>query len=137
MSAQPVRGAFAHRLPHATVFRAWRQSGEVARPLDIGQPADLAEALAAAKAHYWAHKDRLFIHERDDARRTGTLHAFALRKKKAVWVRNPLSGLSERIEPLDPDLLFSLPVDAFEPTRAFDALCDDPVGRDLTLVDAS
>lgn len=136
MSAQPIRGAFAHRLPNAIVFRAWRLSGEVARPLDIGQPVDLAEALAAAQAHFWAHKDRLFIHERNDARRTGTLHAYALRKKKAIYVRNPLSGLSERVELLDTDLLFSLPVDAFEPTRAFDALRDDPVGRDLTLVES-
>lgn len=135
MSALPIRGAFADKLPHSIIFRAWRLSeGAPARELDIGTPADLADALTAAKGHYFAHKDQLFIHEVDEARRRGTLHAYALRKRRATYIRDA-AGNSVRVEPLDTDRLFALPVDAFEPTRGFDALRDCPVGRDLTLVE--
>lgn len=130
-----VQGAFAHRLAHSTTFRAWRLSGETARELDIGTPANLAEAMTGALTHFWAHKDSLLIHEHDDGRRKGTLHSYAIRKKKAMYVANPCGGDPVRVEPLFPDPVFALPVDAFEPTRAFDALRDDAVGIDRTLVE--
>lgn len=134
MTAVPIRGAFAHKLANATTYRAWRLSGETARELDIGTPADLTDALNGALTHFWAHKDTLLIHEQDDGRRKGTLHSFAIRKKKAMYVANPCGGAPVRVEPLYPDPVFALPIDAFEPTRAFDALQDDAVGVDRTLV---
>lgn len=131
---RPIVGAFAHKLTTTLIFRAYRLSGDKARELDIGAPRDLAEAIANATAHFLAHKDTLLIHETDEARRVGTLHSFTIRKKAATYVRDPLTGLSQRVEPLYADKLFSLPVDAFEPTRAFDAFRDDAVGVDRTLV---
>lgn len=134
MTAQPIRGAFAHKLPRATTYRAWRLSGETARELAIGEPETLAEALAQATMEYWVHKDTLLIHERDEARRKGTLHSYAIRKKKAMWVANPCGGPAVRVEPLYPDPVFALPVDAFEPTRPFDALRDSASGVDRQLI---
>lgn len=134
MNAPATKGAFADRLPKATTFRAWRVGEANALPLDIGEPTDLAEAVFAATSHFLAHKDTLIVHEHDAARRKGTLHTFAIRKKAATWVRNPVSGLSERMEPLFADKLFAVPVDAFEPTRGFDAFRDNASGRDLSLV---
>jgi hypothetical protein len=135
MSALPIRGAFADKLQHATVFRAWRTNEGPARELDIGQPVDLTDAVSAATTHFMAHKDTLLIHEHDGARRKGMLHTFAIRQKAATWGRNPTTGASERVTPLYADKLFSVPVDAFEPTRTFDAFRDCPTGVDLTLVE--
>lgn len=131
-----LRPAFAHKLGHSTTYRAWRLSGETARELDIGTPDSLSDALTAALTHFFAHHDTLFIHEQDDGRRKGTLHSYAIRKKKAMYVANPCGGAPVRVEPLFPDPMFALPVDAFEPTRAFDALRDDAVGVDRTLVES-
>ena len=130
MNSPVHRGAFAHRIGRTLTFRAWRipASGN-AIPLDIGEPDTLADALTEAKlGTCLQHKEALYVHERDDARRTGTLHTFAVIKKGATWRRNPQTGVSERFEELDLKPLHSVAIRDFAPDTPFDAFRDDAVG---------
>lgn len=127
-----VKDMRAHKLPRSHYFRAFRSN----RQVDCGNAETLDEARDNALiAEVFAHKDILLVHEVHDGKGKGVLHAYTIRQKAAVWRRNPVSGLSERFEPLYADHLFSVPVDAFEPTREFDALLDPASGRDPTLVE--
>lgn len=122
----------------ATVFRAWRVTPLGTYPIDIGQPDTFAEAENEAQLGTGlSHKDTLLIHERDDAKRAGTLRSYSVVKKAAVWRRNELTGLSERFEPLAIKPGFLLPIYQFEPTLPFDAFRDNATGVDLTLVEAA
>ena len=119
-------------LPRAHYFRAF--NGQ--HPIPIGDADTLDDAVNKALiAGGLAHKGTLLVHEIDTGRQRGFLHAYTIRKSSAQYRRNPQTGLSERYEPHYPDHLFSVPVDAFEPTRPFDAFLDDPVGIDRTLVE--
>lgn len=120
----------------ARQFIAYRQGGNgEAREIGRTTAVTLTGALANLTTAFLAHKDTLFVVERHDGLRKTVLHAYRIRKGTATWQRNPETGLSERVEPLKPDHLFSLPVDAFQPTRPFDAFLDNPTGVDLTLVE--
>ncbi len=122
----------------ARQFDAYRQRNDgLGVSLGTVSAATLQGALADLAGSGLAYKDTLFVVERHDGLRFHTLHAYRVRKGQAVYVRNPQTGLSERSEPLKLDRLFSLPVDAFTPTRPFDAFRDDATGVDLTLVEAS
>jgi hypothetical protein len=117
-------------------FVAYRQRDNgVAVEIARTGGASLAGALAELTQSGLAHKDTLLVQERHDGLRLHKLHAYRIRKGVAIYQRNPETGLSERIEPLKLDHLFSLPVDAFQPTRPFDALRDDPVGVDVGLIE--
>jgi hypothetical protein len=138
MSAPVLKGAFAARLPHSRTFRAFRvPASGTAIPLDIGAPATLAEATDAAMlGNGFQPKETLFIHEVDDARRRGVLYTFAVKQlSRAIWVRDPATGVSRAERKIYPDPLCAVAMDSFEPTRRFDAFRDCPVGADLTLVE--
>jgi hypothetical protein len=116
-------------------YTAWRQrdDGLAVKIADVAA-ASLQGALAEL-THGLAFKDTLFVLERRADMRVPVLHSYRIRKGAATYQRNPQTGLSERVEPLKLDRLFSLPVDSFAPTRPFDAFLDDPVGVDATLIE--
>jgi hypothetical protein len=117
-------------------FIAYRQRDDgLAVSLGTVSAVSLQGALADLAQFGLAYKDTLFVHERHDGLRFSTLHVYRIRKGAATYQRNPQTGLSERVEPLKLDRLFSIPVDAFQPTRPFDAFRDDPTGVDLTLIE--
>jgi hypothetical protein len=139
-ASQPVlRPAFAHRLDRARTFRAWRvpETGR-AIEIDTGNAATMDEAKnAALSSCALQHKETLLVHERDAARRTGVLNSYYIKQEsRAQYRRDPLTGVSKAERRLYEELQFSVPVDAFEPTRPFDAFRDDAVGVDRTLLDA-
>lgn len=126
------------RLPRALTFRAWRipASGQ-AIELDIGGPDTLEDALAEAQLGTGiCHKETVLILEQDSGKRRAVQHAFAVkRKSQPIWRKCPDTGVSKPFHPLYLDELFSVEVDAFQPTRPFDAFRDNAAGRDLTLVE--
>jgi hypothetical protein len=115
-------------------FTVWRQGAPGVEARQLGVANSLEEAERGALVHL-QHKDTLCIHEWHGGRRTGVLHAYRVRKGAAKYVRNPVSGLSERVDPMTLDKLFALPVNSFAPTPPFDAFLDDPVGIDRTIVE--
>lgn len=123
-------------------FRAWRVphgSLHPALPLDIGTPGDITEALAKAiDGTGLQHKDGLLIHARDEARRAGVLRSYGIKQRsQPVWRKCEATGEPKSVRPLYADELFARPIFDFEPERPFDALRDDAVGVDRTLVEAS
>jgi hypothetical protein len=141
VSAEPVlRGAFAAKLPHSTVVRAWRVAegeGTPAIELDVAGALTFVDAINAAFAGQIVllPKETVLVHRFDEGRRKGELRAYRVRQEsKPSYRRDPVTGATTCERRLYPELQFSLPVDAFEPTRGFDALRDCPVGADLHLV---
>ncbi|RIV79543.1 hypothetical protein [Pelagerythrobacter aerophilus] len=142
MTAIPIRHiANDARINTRTVtFRAWRVphgSLHPAIPLDIGAPGDITEALARAiDGTGLQHKDALLIHARDEARRAGVLRSYGIKQRsQAVWRKCEATGERRSVRPLYADELFALPIFDFEPERPFDALRDDAVGLDRTIVE--
>ena len=120
--------------PHkAHTFTAWRQGTPEAPAREIGTAYALAEVESLCLVHL-SHKDTLLVHEAHAGTGKQVLHAYRVRKGAAKYQRNPVSGLTERVEPLTLDKLFSLPVVRFEPKRAFDAFLDDASGVDRDLI---
>lgn len=129
--------AFAHRLPRAVTYRAWRLAGDLisqvkAVPLDLDDPDSLEEALGQLSSYH--HKDTVFVHEVDGVRRRATLHGYRVQQGAAEWRKNAETGRPERQRPLKLHWLFSLPVDAFCPSAPFDALKESASGVDHTLI---
>jgi hypothetical protein len=139
VNTHPIRGAFAHKLPRAVAFSAWRvpqAEASPAIPLDIGQPDTLQDALnEALLGGGLLHKETLLIRRDDAASGAAMLYSYAIkRQSKATYVRGAAGPV--RSQPLYLDLSFSLPVDAFVPVPPFDALRDGACGRDLSLVES-
>lgn len=130
MRAMPEARAFPI---HA--FGAYRQRGENEALHFLGTAEAMPDAQALASDRL-LHKDTLLIHQNDPRTGKQWLHAFKVRQGAADWRKNPQTGIAERWHPLKLDALFSVPVEAFAPTRPFDAFRDDPVGIDPQLVDA-
>lgn len=136
MSAPATRGAFTHKLPRAVTFRAWKLgTTDQAHPVEI-EADTLDDALAAALADGCLnHKDRLFILHSDEGRGRAWLHCWSIKRKSTPrYVRGP-DMTSRPVYDLYAADPFVMAVDAFAPTRPFDALRDDPCGVDLTLVE--
>lgn len=114
-------------------FGAYRQRGG-GEALHFLGTAETMPAVQAKAMHALQHKDTLLIHQNDPRTGNEWLHAFKVRQGAAQCRRNEQTGLSERWHPLKLDALFSVPVDAFAPTRPFDAFADDPVGADRGLI---
>ena len=126
-----------HTTP-AHQFIAYRQRGGGASVhLGTSSAGSLDEALAELTQSGLDYKDILIVHERHDGRGVNIQHAYRIRQGAAVWMRNPQTGLSERVKPLKPDHLFSLPVYAFHPKLMFDAFRDDAVGVERGLIEGS
>lgn len=122
----------------AETFRAWRlpHGSSQAYPLDITGATELDEVEAAMVVGL-AHKDRVFVREYHAGRKAGKLHGYYVKQKARTYRRDPLTGLSEAYHPLEVERQFTLDADAFLPTAPFDALRDDAVGIDRTLVEQS
>jgi hypothetical protein len=117
-------------------YTAYRQRDDgLAVSMGTVTAASLQGALAELAQSGLAHKDTLFVTERRADMRFAVLHTYRIRKGAATYQRNPETGLSDRVEPLKLDRLFSIPVDAFQPTRPFDAFRDDAVGVDRNLIE--
>jgi hypothetical protein len=95
---------------NAVSFKAWRVREQLSVPVEIGEAANLADALSSACAGA-GHKDTLFILA--DNGRTTMLHAYAIRQGKREY-RGAVLGY---VTPLKPDPLFSIPVHAFDPVE--------------------
>lgn len=120
----------------AHTFTAYvKRDDEFARHLGTFSLDEFARIIADPASRGLLHKDTLLVHEQHEGLRVQKLHSYRIRKGAAIYVRNPRTGLVERAEPLKADHQFSLQVDAFAPSRPFDAFRDDPTGVDLTLVE--
>lgn len=134
MNAPASKAAFVRPMTaeRALTFRAWRlaDGSKQGHPVAVEKANTLDEArtLAMTGDTVLNHKDRLFIREYHDGKRSGLLHGFYVKKKAAIWRDG------ERMKPLVLEHQFSLDTDAFLPTRPFDAFTDEASGRDLTLV---
>lgn len=130
-----------HQWTHATTFRVWRVAegeGTPAIELDVAGALAFEDAINAAFSGpiVLLPKETVLVHCFDEGRRKGELRAYRVRQEsRPSYRRDPVTGATSYERRLYPDLQFSLPVDAFEPTRAFDALRDDARGVDLTLVE--
>lgn len=123
----------------AKSFTAWRVPVDAARsecyPLDLGQPADLAEAASAAERQC-NHLEHFVVREIDALGDKATLHIFAIRREsKRKFRRDPLTGEPGWSQRLYRDHLFSMQVRAFDPVEPWRWTpgCD-PVGIDRSVV---
>lgn len=107
-------------------FAAWRVGERSqAYPLDPAG-ATLAEVVGNAAPSCF-HKDTLIVRETDPLTRETTVHHFAIkRESKGRWVTR--NHVPTKVHDLYADPLFAMRVDAFEPTRPFDALRDEATG---------
>lgn len=131
--------AFARAIPAVTV-KAWRvspdnphhEAEEVALPDRFDQHS--AAHIAATRA-----KDMVLVLVTDAAarpERRNVLATYIVRQKAARLVNR--NGQTVREAPLYPDLIGVVCVaDGFLPIRPFNAFLDNPVGNDITLVEAS
>lgn len=130
--------AFLARTEPVVTFAAWRTSDETAHHEAHAicvTAATLSEAVEQAKLSCH-HKDTLVILESDQARRKQTQHAYRIVRKAAKWVRDPVTGLEQRITPLDATPLFSMAVAVFEPVTPWRwSPGADVVGVDRTLLE--
>lgn len=118
-------------------FKAWRTTKDTQHneahplPVDADTLADAVEQ-AAPSCH---HKDTLLVLATDAATRKSTLHSYAIVRKAAKYVRNPVTGLTDRISPLEPSLLFSVAVSEFAPVEPWRwSPGADVVGVDRSLI---
>ena len=129
------RGAFAHRLPRAVTFRAWRENRPVNCPA-LTAAQSFEEAIAAVLPGS-QHKSVVSVLRIDTGRNEQEVRFYRLKQstKHGYWRDATDGGRKVFVGNLEPELLHALPVLAFEPARPFDALRDGASGRDLTLVE--
>lgn len=126
--------AAVETLRRATTFRAWIENRE-ASSAELAAAQTFEEALAAV-VHWASHKQNVCILRDDAGRGEKLLQIYTVKQEsKAVWRRDPMTGLSAPSRRNYPVLIVQMAVDAFEPTRPFDAFRDNAVGLDLTLVE--
>jgi len=77
-------------------YRAFRLVEGRTYPLDIGDAADLQEALRAGQVRCF-HKDCLAIGETDEDGAT-KVHIYAIRRKAPQWVHTPGEILPQRVQ---------------------------------------
>lgn len=138
VAAMPSR---VERLRRAVEFKAWKVGAGTltgqAYPLDTGGAETLDEAMQIA-ATGCNHHDGLFVLRIDHAARSHRLRVCQIKREtKRQYRRNPVTGEGEWQQRLYPVRLFEVEVapGGFDPKRAFDALRDDAVGVDRTLVE--
>lgn len=139
MNTQPAHTTFARPQPfhpeRATTFRAWINNREIEGCTALAEALTFEEAVAAVE-HWANHKDSLSVLRDDAGKRSKLLQVYAIkRESKNTWRRDPMTGLSEPYRKQYAALVYTMAVDAFEPTRPFDAFRDNAVGRDLSLVE--
>lgn len=134
-----MNAPYKPEMQRTRTFTVWRTCDETpgneAHPLRITADT-LAEAVqeAAQSCH---HKDTLVVLEVDHVTRTQTQHAYRIVRKAAKWIRDPVTGLEQRINPLEASPLFSMAVKSFAPVEPWRwSPGADVVGVDRTLIDA-
>lgn len=127
--------AAVNSLHRATVFTAWRGNIAIENPA-LAAAQDFDQALAAVLDHCQP-KTALFILRDDSGRGEQVLRVYRIvASTKRYFYRAAYDGgRPVRVALPDAKLDAEIPVLAFEPVAPFDALRDDPVGRDLTLVE--
>ncbi len=141
--AQPI-GLYADKLPQAEAFEAWciptglgADRKHKANPLALNA-SSFDEAVTAATL-CCQHKDTLAVLYTHPGKDERTLRLYAIKREaKAIYVRNPQTGETERVQRLYPALLLELAVNAFDPVEPWRwSLGADVVGIDPQLVEAA
>jgi hypothetical protein len=130
-ATSPIRPAPYHA-ERAITFKAWRNDRPAETPADATSIEEVAQALAATSPRGTV----LTIHMIDAGRNKQTVAFYTVRasSKRYSWRPAYDGGRPVKVPALEPHLLHCLDVHAFAPVEAFDALRDDAVGRDLSLV---
>lgn len=120
----------------AVTFRAWRDNREVVNCPGLDDAQTFEEAINAV-APGSPHKSAVSVLLDDAARGRRQLNVYQIKKssKRGHWRAAYDGGRPVFEAEMEGHLVMSIPVDAFEPTRLFDAFRDDPVGCDRTLVE--
>lgn len=119
----------------SVTFKAWRSNRPVTDCPTLAIAQTLQQAIAAVEPGT-AHKAMVFVLQEDAGRNEKLLAICTMRQEsRTSWRRNPVTGASEPVRRTYLDVLHILPVREFKPLPPFDAFRDDPVGRDLQLVE--
>jgi hypothetical protein len=118
------------------LFEAWIPGDQTSRRVDTLHASTLAEARDAAQGSC-SHKDHLIIKQTSRPSGEATIHVFYVKQKAATWVRQPGFAHPVQVRPLEAELRFSMPVDAFAPVEPWrwSPGCD-PVGAKRELAAA-
>lgn len=120
--------------PERTVhFLAWRSEAPFTNAA-LSEAETFDQAVAACMPA--PHKSRIAILRIDEGKAEQHLHVYAVKlPSKPVWRRDPVTRVPYADREPYADLIFAVPVHAFQPVEPYDAFRDDPVGRDLMLVE--
>lgn len=136
MTAQAHLKPVPFRPERSVTFRAWLNSTEVHGCAALADALTFEDVLAAVQ-HWASHKDNISILRDDAGKRSKQLNVYTIKQEsQRKWRKDPVTLMPIAYRKQYPALIFAMMVDAFEPTRPFDAFRDCPVGRDLTLVEA-
>jgi hypothetical protein len=124
----------------AETWSAWRLGERESLPIDLGAAETLDEALLAAMGRVTDSGQIVAIQHSHAGRRQHTLWQFRVTRstKKGTWRAATDGGRPVFVGKLEAKLLCKTALAApFEPVEPFDAFRDDPVGRDLTLIEGA
>lgn len=135
-----ITGAFTAKLRplQAECWQAWSLGERDSLPIALDAPDGLDEAVMQAVAHCQPG-GTLAVQYAHAGRRSHALWLFAVKRssKVGMWRESTNGGRKVFVGRLEPKLICQSALAApFAPVEAFDAFRDDPVGRDLTLVEA-
>lgn len=125
-------------LQRVVTFKAWRLRERESYPAKLLSPASFDEARDQALALTgWNAKDTMAVLREDAGRNKRTLRLYQIKRstKRYSYRAATDGGRPVRVGALEATLISEAQVHAFEPVEPFDAFRDDPVGRDLTLVE--
>lgn len=117
-------------------FKAWRNDRPVGYIPDVAD-CDCIEDAAAVLARLSPKNTVLTILMTDAGRNKSAVAFYKVREsaKRYTWRASSCGGKPVKVGALEPVLLHVLDVLSFVPAEAFDAFRDDPVGRDMALVE--
>lgn len=123
---------------HAESWQAWKLGERESDAITLDAPATLDEAVRQAIARgCWQPRDTLAVLYNHAGLRKNTLWLFTVKRstKHGTWRDATDGGRKVFVGRMEPHLICETAVEAFAPVLRFDAFRDDPVGRDLTLVE--
>lgn len=139
MNAETANRAAPYHPERAVTFAAWRNSAPVKNCAALLAATTFDEAIAALTpgALHRSSDVVVSILRTDFGRGNKTLALYGFKRSSRHYTYRPAldGGRPVREAKILPVLLHAMDVLAFEPTPPFDAFRDDPVGRDLTLVE--
>jgi hypothetical protein len=119
-------------------WQAWKLGECESYLLPVDRPNRLEAALdQALVGACWNRGDTLAVQHSHAGRGNHTLWLYTIKQEsKPQYRRDPITGEAARSQRLYPVLVTQTALTApFAPVDPFDAFRDDPVGRDLTLVE--